>query len=474
MNEFRRYAPSLLALICAVATLLLGPEIVRRLSFAGTVAQVQSARSELAASDALSQLNDSVRAVARAVEPSVVHITVQRATDTISALSEISTGSGWIYDDDGRIVTNEHVVRDAGAIEVRLHDGTHRAAELIGADPRTDIAVIQTRNPPPLVPAVRATGQILEQGDLVFAFGSPFGFEFSMSSGIVAGQGRQTQAMQVYENFIQTDADIHPGNSGGPLTNVYGEVVGMNTAITVHAADRGSGGRTGSVGLAIPLDIVEFIVDQLIRTGRVRNGGLGVTLRNLDDSPRGAIGYYGPGVWVRTVTPDEVAHDAGLRRNDVVIAVNDERVDGLSEFARAVGESTDEAVRLRVRRDGRSYEFTLPATNGRANHGYEVGELDRSFREMIEFDGSGVWVESVLPGLPAEDAGIQAADVITAVNGVRIERTSQLRSVVHTQAPGSTVRIQVWRDGAEREFDVELIEWDHVWDLGGFMPDERR
>jgi len=303
MRGVNRYGPSIVVLVAAIVVLFAGPMLVDRLQYAQEVATMQVARRELQSSPLLTQLNNSFQSIVRAVEPSVVHITVQRDGNgsMFGQLSLPSQGSGWVYDDRGHIVTNYHVIEGATRIEVRFADGLPHTAVLVSGDESTDIAVLRVEGRR-VVPISRATGTHVQQGDLVFAFGSPFGFEFSMSSGIVSGHGRQAHlSSNGYENYIQTDAAINPGNSGGPLTNIYGELVGMNMAIAVDPKDPVRSGRFTGVGLAIPLDMIEFVVEQLIAGVTIQRGGLGATLQDLgpkDEALIRDLGLSESGVYV--------------------------------------------------------------------------------------------------------------------------------------------------------------------------------
>ena len=190
-KRIRYYGPGVVALATAGFLLVLGPTIVTRLSSARTTMRVKQAREALSESEVLSQFNRSIQNIADAVEPSVVHITVRNE----DYLFPLSMGSGWVYDGDGHVITNHHVLADRqghiknGTIEVQFHDGSRVRAELVGSDRRTDVAVLQVSGHA-MVPAFRRDDVQVRQGDLVFAFGSPFGFQFSMSSGIVSGKGR--------------------------------------------------------------------------------------------------------------------------------------------------------------------------------------------------------------------------------------------------------------------------------------------
>ena len=261
MRKLIAYGPSLVVLITALVVLLAGPAAVRRLTYAQTEARIVHASDRLAQSDVLEQLNQAYSDIAALVEPSVVHISSTAVVKNRFGQRRLSlsSGSGWIYDEQGHIVTNEHVVKDAQSIEVQLHTGERRSAHLVGRDLRTDIAVIKVA-PGLLHPARPGTKAPVRQGDLVFAFGSPFDFRFSMSSGIVSGLGRYAGLMDIdYQNFIQVAAAINPGNSGGPLTDIHGRVIGMNTAIATGRGRSVGEGQFGGIGLAIPMSMIASV-----------------------------------------------------------------------------------------------------------------------------------------------------------------------------------------------------------------------
>ncbi|MCZ6612226.1 MAG: trypsin-like peptidase domain-containing protein, partial [Planctomycetota bacterium] len=270
MSRLNRYGPSLIVLGTALVVLLAGPAAIRRLTYAQTQARIIQANDRLENASVLRQLNQAYRDIAALVEPSVVHISIERLMRDRSGDDRVdrSAGSGWIYSDQGYIVTNEHVIRGAQRIQVQLYDGPRlREAQLVGADQLTDVAVIKIP-PGQLHPAVLGDpDDPVRQGDIVFAFGSPFDFRFSMSSGVVSGMGRSVGIIRGdhgrwmgYENFIQVDAAINPGNSGGPLTDARGRVIGMNTAIaTGERRSSFDDGQFASIGLAIPMSMIESV-----------------------------------------------------------------------------------------------------------------------------------------------------------------------------------------------------------------------
>ncbi len=345
MRRLSAYGPSLIVLGTAALVLFAGPYAVRELSHAQTQARIQQASQRLADNPILEQLNDAFRDIAVLVEPSVVHISATRSVrDQFGQRRSLSSGSGWIWDDQGHIVTNYHVIEEANRVEVQLNDGTLRDADIIGFDRLTDIAVVKVA-PDRIIPAPRVTPEEpVEQGDIVFAFGSPFDFRFSMSQGVVSGIGRSVGVIRPtagpnsagYENFIQVDAAINPGNSGGPLTNYRGEVVGMNTAIaTRRDGNSADEGQFAGIGLAIPMSMIHPVVTQLIDTGVVTKGFLGVSgiplsrqlVRELTD-----LGLATRGVIIDTVDPEGPALEAGVRPGDIVTAVDDTPIGSMDQL----------------------------------------------------------------------------------------------------------------------------------------------
>ncbi|NJL31408.1 MAG: PDZ domain-containing protein, partial [Phycisphaerales bacterium] len=245
----------------------------------------------------------------------------------------MGSGSGWVYSADGHIITNNHVIEEADRIEVRFFNGESMDAVVVGTDPKTDVAVIKV-DATKLHASTLATEPV-EQGEIVFAFGAPFRFEFSMSQGIVSGQGRQLGILaerQGYENFIQTDAAINPGNSGGPLTNIYGQVVGMNTAIASRT------GAFNGLGFAIPIDMVKKVVDELIATGTVQRGYLGIFIEELDPRMARTFGYDGKGVLVTNPIDGGPAAEAGVQRGDIITKVEGKPVSTPDELRNLVAD----------------------------------------------------------------------------------------------------------------------------------------
>lgn len=417
----------------------------------------------------LEQLNRAHRAVARLVEPSVVHVstlsTMQRRMFTAPYAS---SGSGWIWDEDGHIVTNAHVVESSERVQVQFFDGELREAEVVGLDLRADIAVLKVA-PGGLHPALRGDSDTVAQGDMVFAFGSPFDFRFSMSSGIVSGLGRSAGLADIdYENFIQTDAAINPGNSGGPLTNIRGRVIGMNTAIATGRGNSVGQGQFAGIGLAIPMSMIESIVTQIIETGEVRKGFLGVAVMSIDAARGFAMrgneqlagivgGFRGEGAIVSEVTQDSPAARAGFRFGDVITAIDGQRV------------ASDAAVPAIVssKRPGAEVRFTVwrigadGATGATLDLVATLDELDTARRlapylpaalrsvGILEFETAtepraralgvpfrrGVLIESIREGTPlAED--IPVGSTITAVFGQPVGSLDEFYTRVNRAVTG--------------------------------------
>lgn len=330
----------------------------------------------------LEQINRAHRAIARLVEPSVVHVSALNTMQRRQFMAPFaSSGSGWIWDDDGHIVTNAHVVDGANRLQVQFFDGELRDAELVGLDLRTDIAVIKVA-PGGLHPSKRGDSSMVAQGDMVYAFGSPFDFRFSMSAGIVSGLGRSTALDNIdYQNFIQTDAAINPGNSGGPLTDVRGRVIGMNTAIATNSGNAVGQAQFAGIGLAIPMSMIESTVTQIIETGEVRKGYLGVAVISLEEARSGfrlspdeseaaamsaaAEAFKGEGAVLGRISPSSPADEAGFRPGDIIMSIDGQKV-GNDDAVRAVVSSRrpGDSVRFEVwrLREGGGERIELRAT----------------------------------------------------------------------------------------------------------------
>lgn len=462
MRRFITFGPALIVLITSLVTLVAAPAAVRMIGYADTSARVQLARQALDNDDILERINQAVRAIAEATSPSVVHIGTASPTGRRGV--RMSQGSGWVYDNQGHIVTNAHVVRESRQIYVQFQDGRQVDAEVVGWDRTTDIAVLKVNTAEGLVPAERATGERLRQGDRVFAFGSPFGFKFSMSEGIVSGLGRDPRTVigqDGYTNFIQTDAAVNPGNSGGPLVDVRGRVVGMNVAIATGInSDGTTEGQNSGISFAIPLETIESVVTQLITRGVVVKGFLGINHPATDDANRYALnvlGYRGVGVVATQVVPDGPAAAAGLRPNDVIVAFNGEQVGSVPALRSMISNTAAGAeVVIDVWRDGANLSIrptlaNLPPT------GIELNETMNTLRtfgivDLGETRDGRVLITEVLPRSGAARAGFRPGQSVAAVNGESIASLEDLLKKLATgglpQGRDASIRIAEPDDAA--------------------------
>jgi S1-C subfamily serine protease len=429
MRRFITLGPAAVVLLTALAALLAAPEIVRRTEAQQAVVQVQLARQELAQDDILLRINRATRSIAQSVEPGVVHLMAA------SRFRVGAAGSGWVYDDQGHILTNAHVVGGADRVSVQLYTGRVTQADVVGVDVFTDIAVLKAEDTTGMVPLPRATDEMPQQGDRVFAFGSPFNFKFSMSEGIVSGLGRDPNtgaAGSAFTNFIQTDAAVNPGNSGGPLIDVQGRVIGMNVAIaTGRSGDslaNPSEGQSAGISFAIPLPTIESVADQLIETGQVARGRLGIAFGGFGRSRAIENGdeFVGMGVVVGQVTDGGPAERAGIQADDIIESIGGQAVPS-SDILRAVVNTMRPGKELSVRvwRRGVPIETTvvldeLDPINAIGGPTEEM--LDEYLGLNITLDDGGrVYVRRTKTDSLAARAGLEPRQQIVAVDGVAIE-----------------------------------------------------
>ncbi|OZA30745.1 MAG: protease Do [Hydrogenophilales bacterium 17-61-9] len=362
-------------------------------------------------------------------------------------------GSGFIVSSDGYILTNAHVVKGADEVVVKLIDKRKYTAKVVGADPRTDVAVIKITAAS--LPAVKLGDPTkLRVGEAVAAIGSPFGFENSVTAGIVSAKGRSLPS-ESYVPYIQTDVPINPGNSGGPLFNMRGEVVGINSQIYSR-----SGGYQG-VSFAIPIDVAMEVVDQLKTGGKVSRGWLGVVVQEVTADLADSFGLDRPrGALVSQVQQDGPAHQADLRASDVILSFNGKTVENSGDLPRMVGLAKPGAqIPMDVWRKGRVQHLSvvlgeLPAdkpVDGQDSKTYSRGglalsELSAEQRRALELD-HGVLVEDAKGD--AARAGIRTGDVLLAVNNIKIATVAAFRKAIAAVPAGKSVAILVRRgDGS--------------------------
>jgi serine protease Do len=343
-----------LVLLLLLASLALGPGLVRAADTTTKAAPAPAAAPELA------RFNDLLAGLAESVKPPIVHVRVQRPVVTRDKDTEKnepeseprrSAGSGFIIDSDGIIVTNAHVVEGASVVQVRLFDGRRFSAKVLGKDNRIDLAVLKIDGVQGLPVLPLGDSNRIRVGEFVLAFGHPFGLEHSVSFGIVSRRGAPLNVANAAFEFIQTDAAINPGNSGGPLVNMAGEVVGINSMAA----------RNGSIGFAIPSNLVKMLVPQLVAKGRVEWGWLGVSISEISEDDLGRLKLTeAKGVLIRSVMPGEPAEQGGVKANDVIVAVDGARLDSPRDLQRVVS-STPVGTRVRVvlLREGKQTEVDV-------------------------------------------------------------------------------------------------------------------
>lgn len=409
------------------------------------------------------QLPD-MAAIAARFAPSVVNISVRgvRKLPTLSpsaALPVHGEGSGFIVRSDGVILTNAHVVADAQEVVVKLTDRREFTAQVLGADKPTDIAVLKIdAQDLPAVPAAPAPSPNV--GDWVMAIGSPFGFESSVTAGIISATRRALPGDGTV-SFIQTDAAVNPGSSGGPLINMRGEVVGINAQIYSR-----SGGYQG-VSLAIPMDVALGVQQQILATGGVRHARLGVAVQEVDHLLAESFGLpRAAGALVSEVVPGGAAQRAGLVVGDVVLAANGATMEHASDLSALVGVALPDAtLELRVWRTGkeRLLQARLDAAApepAAASHGVATpaGRLGLALRlpsadELRDLgDMAGLHIDKVSP--EAQRAGVQVGDRLLAINAHPIKTVEQARALA--ERSGKSVALLLWREGSRLYLPLRL------------------
>jgi serine protease Do len=367
-------------------------------------------------------------------------------------------GSGFIVSPNGVILTNAHVVDGANTVTVTLADHREYKAKVLGKDKATDVAVIKIDAKD--LPTVHTTASTnLQVGDYVLAIGSPYGFEETATAGIVSAKGR-TLGRDEPVPFIQTDVAVNPGNSGGPLFDGYGNVVGINSQIYSN-----TGGFQG-VAFAIPIEVATHIQDEILKTGKVEHALLGVSIQTIDQSLARSFHLDSPaGALVAQVEPDSAAARAGLKAGDVILEYNKANMVDAGQLSAAVAMAAPgDSANLKVWRDGKTLDLTaklgaLPgkgelvktAANGGGTLGLAVRPLtsDESSQSGI---ASGLLVERVQGA--AARAGIQPGDVVLAVDGTAVSNVDQLRSMVGKH--DSTVALLIQRGDARIFVPVQL------------------
>lgn len=376
------------------------------------------------------------------------------------------SGSGLIVDNDGHIVTNNHVIGDATEIEVRLSDKTKLIAQVIGKDPDTDLALLKVTADHPLPSARFGDSSKVKVGQWVLAVGNPFGLDRTVTLGVVSGIGRENINLSRYENFIQTDASINPGNSGGPLFNLRGEVIGINTAIINFAQ---------GIGFAIPSNMAKQVIDQLLAKGKVVRGWLGVGIQPLTPELAKKFGVTeGEGVLVNEVFDKDPAAAAGIKPGDIIVRIDGAVVDSPNKLSRLIGAlppgatSKIEVVRdlrhvvldvpLSERRDA-AVVTSLPQAKTEVKLGLDVQDLTAGLADKFKLrEPKGVLITKVEPSSLAHAEGLREGDLIKEVNRVEVTSVGEFTSAISRVRRGDTVLLRVLREN--RAFYVVLKATD--------------
>ncbi len=411
-----------------------------------------------------------VEAVKR-LRPSVVHIRVTRKSSSASGFTGFFgpkkkdgapsspfggflsgnpavTGSGFIVSEDGFILTNHHVIKNAEKIQVKLHDGTELKARVAGVDDKTDLALLKVESSQKLSPAPMGDSDTVEVGEWVIAIGSPYGLPHSVSAGIVSAVGRNL-GQGPYDNYIQTDASINPGNSGGPLANSRGEVIGINTAIFT----RGRRSRDIGLGFAIPINQAKAVIDDLRHKGYPIRGRLGVSVGEVpvEEGRKIGLGRY-RGARLAHVVRGGPADKAGLRRGDVIVEFDKKTVVTWESLPRLVARARpEEEVEVKFYRGGKLEtlrvrlgsrpETPKPTSNRSWNSlGMKVEAMTSRLasRFSLRFE-KGLVVSSVKRGGPAERGGVHVGDQIKEINHIPVRTHSEFQKEMGRSRSGGSV-----------------------------------
>ncbi len=389
-----------------------------------------------------------------------------------------SLGSGFVIDAEGTVITNNHVIEGADEIEVIFNDGTRLKAEIVGKDSKTDIAVLKVKPEKPLPFVEFGDSGGLRVGDWVMAIGNPFGLGGTVTLGIVSAMNRNINAGP-YDDFIQTDASINRGNSGGPLFNMAGDVIGVNTAIISP-----SGGSIG-IGFSVPSDTVRNVIDQLVKFGETRRGWLGVRIQNVTDDLAESLGLdKAKGALVADVTATSPAETAGIKAGDVIVSLDDKQMKDSRELSRAVGQlAPDTTVKVGVLRKGEPMDFEV--TLGRLESGEKlvqtqeeqqqqpasqasvqveilgltVEELTDELRAKFKVPekAEGIIVSEVAAEGAAADKQLRPGDVISEVGDIKATSPAEFAKAVEAAVAAGDTSILMLVLRAQRNFDPHFI-----------------
>ncbi|GAG54505.1 unnamed protein product, partial [marine sediment metagenome] len=373
--------------------------------------------------------------------------------------------SGFIINQEGYVLTNEHVVRKADKIKVTLSDGREFTGEVIGSDVTSDMAIVKIQADH-LPTVTLGDSDKLKVGEIVIAIGNPYGLQQTVTMGVVSAKGRSIPTGtggRIYRNFIQTDTAINPGNSGGPLLNIKGEVVGINTAIIPYAQ---------GIGFAIPINIAKRNIDDLINLGKVRRSWLGVYIQEV--TPEIAEQFdldEAKGVLVGDVIEGSPAEESGLKRGDIIAKVNDEEVNSPEELQDKIRNiEIGEKANVEVMRDGKEISFVvkigeMPTLEEEGEYpkekvfsvqtGLKVEAVTSGVAKELELPRvKGLVITEVIPGSSADDMGLQPGDVILEANRIEMSSVDEWEELINKLEPGDTLLLLIFR--SERTYYVPI------------------
>jgi len=424
-----------------------------------------AARADTGGLHLLEELQGVITELAERVKPSVVSVGAIRPKDSLRDRppNAPGSGSGVIIDQEGHIITNNHVVSDATEVEVRLSDKTKFIAQVIGKDPDTDLAILKITTDRKLPSARFGDSSSVKVGQWALAVGNPFGLDRTVTLGVISGIGRDNMNLSRYENFLQTDASINPGNSGGPLFNMHGEVIGINTAIINFAQ---------GIGFAIPSNMARQVMEQLLASGKVVRGWLGVGIQPVTADLAAKFGVNeNEGVLVNEVFEKDPAARAGIKPGDIITKVDGKPVETPNMLSRLIATLPPGATtHIEIVRDGLRQILPVPLSErqdvpviaslpppGRSEVklGLDVQDLTAELAGKFRLkESTGVLITRVDRGSIAEAEGLREGDLIKEVNRVDVVSVNAFTAAVSKTKRGDTILLRVLRE--TRAFYVVL------------------
>jgi len=405
-------------------------------------------------------------------DPIFRHFFGEQFKEYRKTIPQKGTGSGFIISQEGYILTNEHVVHKADKIKVTLSDGREFDGEVIGSDVTSDMAIVKIKADH-LPTVTLGNSDELRVGEIVIAIGNPYGLQQTVTMGVVSAKDRSIPTGiegHIYKDFIQTDTAINPGNSGGPLLNTEGEVVGINTAIIPYAQ---------GIGFAIPINMAKRNIDDLINLGKVRRSWLGVYIQEV--TPEIAEQFdltEAKGVLVGDVIEDSPAEEAGIKRGDIIVKVNDEEVNSPEELQDKIRSiEIGEKANIEVVRDGKEISFVvkigeMPTVEEEGSEflkekvfsvqtGLKIEVVTPEIAKEIGLPwAKGLVITEVIPGSSADDMGLRRGDVILEANRTEVSSIDEWDKVISKLEPGDTLLLLVFRNGRTYYIPIKVEKID--------------